>query len=642
MRNLKVIGFALLAFNAVTAQDAEQAKKAIDAEQYQKAKTILKSLIASSPDEGKNYFLLGDVYLRQKEADSAAIYFNRGKAVKNNPEYNTIGLGQIDLNSGNAAAAQSKFDAVTGALKKKDVEQLIYIGRAYINAEKPDYKKAIAVLNNAVARDPKNAQAHLSLGDAYYGDRDQNEAYKSYRNALLYDKSLVRAELQLAVITKNTGAAFPEAVKAFNTIVAASPNYGPVYRELAETYYYWGKKEPAKYSEYTKKALEYYEKYMSLTDYSLNSRMRHADFLLLAGDYKALEAEAQKMQQMDKVNPVILRYLAYSSYENGNYNASLKAINEFIAKVDPKRVIARDYLYLGLAQLAIAAEGAAPVSSVVTSKDGAVTTTDSKGNTSTVSSDGTVTTRDSKGNETIISKDGTVTTRDSKGNVAIISKDGTVTTSGAGKVNTLGSSQPTSTQLVELAIQNLKKAVEKDPKIANEYNDIGKKLFAQKLYGPASAVFEVAAASPDNKNAFYDNFYLGYSIFFDHVNKSPEAKKANKAQLEKADAALAKVIELSAESQDAHLYRAKVNQQLQTPESYAVMGTHYDEYIKIVTAKGTAETSKASVIKNLIEAYSNAGAYYAVTDKPKAKEYFNKVLQLDPNDQYAKTQLSKL
>ncbi len=565
MKNLKFLSLAFLTFGAATAQDVEQAKKAIDAEQYQKAKTTLKSLIASSPEEGKNYFFLGNVYLKQKEQDSAAIFFNKGKAVKNNAEYNDIGLGQIDLNNGNASGAQAKFNAVTASLKKRDVEQLVYIGRAYINSDKPDYKKAIEVLNSAIAKDNKNAQAYLSLGDAYYGDRNQNEAYRAYRNALLYDKGLLRADLQMAVITKNTGAAFPDAVKALNAIATANPAYGPVYRELAETYYYWGRKEPAKYGEYSKKALEYYEKYMGLTDYSLNSRMRHADFLLLTGDYKALEAEAKKMQQMDKVNPVILRYLGYAAYENGNYEASLKAMNDFIAKVEPKRIIARDYLYVGLSKLA--------------------------------SSVG----KDEQGNSIV-----------------------------------------TNQADFDEGVAELKKAVEKDPKIANEYNEIGKKIFAQKLYGPASAIFEVAASSADNQNAFVDNFYLAYSLYYNHVNKSAEARKANTANLQKADAALAKVIELSAEAQDAYLYKAKVNQQLQTTESYAEMAKNYDAYIRIVLEKGAAEASKPQTKKNLIEAYSNAGAYYAVTDKAKAKQYFGKALELDPNDTYAKSELNKL
>jgi len=563
MKKFKFLGLSLLLFGMANAQDANEAKKAIDAEQYQKAKTILKSLIASKPEDGKNYFLLGDVYLTQMEQDSAATLFNKGKAVKENAEYNNIGLGHIDLNTGNAAAAQAKFDAVEKDLKKRDVEQLVYIGRAYIYADKPDYNKAIAVLNKAIAKDAKYAPAYLNLGEAYYRNRDQNNAYKNFRTASELDPSLLRAKLQLGVITKNTKAAFPEAVKAFEGIVAANPNYGPVYRELAETYYLWGTTDSSKKKEYNPKALGYYEKYMSLTDYSLDSRMRHADFLLLTGDYKALEAEAQKMQQMDKVNPRILRYAAYAAYENQNYPASITAMKDFIAKVDPKRIIARDYLYLGLAQLA-----------------------------STVG-------QDAQGNSTI--------------------KD--------------------QAQFDE-AIANIKKAAETDIKITNEFNTIGKKLFDQKLYGPAAVVFEVATTNPENPNLFYDSFYLAYAIYYDHVNKSAEAKKANGEQLKKADTALAKVIELSPEAQDAYLYKAKVNQNLQTNEAYAEMAKNYDKYIEIVTTKGGAEVTKAS--KNLLEAYSNAGAYYAVTDKAKAKDYFTKALAIDPNDAYVKSELQKL
>jgi len=270
MKELKIIGLSLLLFGTANAQDAEQAKKAIDAEQYQKAKTILKSLIASNSDEGKNYFLLGDIYLKQSEQDSAAMFFNRGKGVKDNAEYNLIGLGHIDLNNNNKAAAEAKFNTVQEEMKRKETEQLIYIGRAYIFSDNPDYDKAIAVLKKAIEKDANSAQAYLSLGDAYYRNRNQNDAYTAYRRAYNLDKSLLRANLQLGVITKNTRAAFPEAVKAFDAVIAANPSYGPVYRELAETYYLWANTEPAKYKEYINKAKEYYKKYMSLTDYSLN------------------------------------------------------------------------------------------------------------------------------------------------------------------------------------------------------------------------------------------------------------------------------------------------------------------------------------------------------------------------------------
>jgi hypothetical protein len=143
---------------------------------------------------------------------------------------------------------------------------------------------------------------------------------------------------------------YTEAVKAYDNVIATDINYGPVYRELAETYYYWGNNEPKKYNEYIQKALSYYEKYMSLTDYSLTSRMRHADFLILAKDYKALEVEANKMKELDKVNPRILRYLGYSAYENGNTDVAIKSLEDFIGNTNNK-IIARDFLYLGLAKL---------------------------------------------------------------------------------------------------------------------------------------------------------------------------------------------------------------------------------------------------------------------------------------------------
>src|SRR5690606_644075 len=86
------------------------------------------------------------------------------------------------------------------------------------------------------------------------------------------------------------------------------------------------------------------------TDYSLASRMRHADFLILAKDYEALEAEAQKMKEIDKVNPRILRYLGYSAYENGNIDVALSSLRQFIDNPTNK-IIGRDHLYLGLAKL---------------------------------------------------------------------------------------------------------------------------------------------------------------------------------------------------------------------------------------------------------------------------------------------------
>ena len=545
MNKFKIFSLALVATTIAKAQDLEPAKKAIDAEQFEKAKSLLKSVIQAKPANGKAAFLLGNIYLKQNISDSASIYFQKGLAASEGARFNNIGLGQLDLDANNRAAAQAKFDLVIKELKKKDTEEYVYIARAFMNADKPDYKSAITILTKAAAANPNDAQVQLALGDAYYGDKNQNDSYVAYRNAYQFDNSLIRAKMQLGVLLKGAKA-YTEAVKAYNEVITINPNYGPVYRELAETHYLWGNNIPKTYDENIQKALSFYEKYLTLTDYSITSRMRHADFLILAKDYKALELEANKMKELDGVNPRILRYLGYSAYENGNVDVALSSLQNYTANASNK-IIPRDYLYLGQAKI----------------KKGA-------------------------------SVDGKLI-------------DPTQLASG---------------------IADLKKAVEMEPLAANELNEIGKKLYDQKAFAAAAAVFEVAVANPNSKNYLIDNFYLGNSFYYDNTRK--DIVKPDPITLQKADAAFGNVITASPTTQDAYLFRARTNRLLENDE---MMATYYQQYIDVVTAKGEEEVTKNKA--KFIESYNNIASALANSDKTKAKEMLNKTLALDPANAYA-------
>lgn len=553
MKTIKILSFALMATTFTTqAQDLEPAKKAIDAEQFEKAKGLLKSTIQAKPSNGKANFLLGNIYLKQNIADSAAIYFQKGLTASESAKLNHIGLGQMDLDANNHSAAQAKFDMATKDLKKKDTEELVYIARAYMNADKPNYKKAIEVLNKAKLANPNDAQVQLALGDAFYGDKNQNDAYVAYRNAYQTDNTLIRAKMQLGVLLKGAKA-YTEAVKAYNEVITINPNYGPVYRELAETHYLWGNNEPKTYTENIKKALGFYEKYMSLTDYSLNSRMRHADFLILAKDYKALETVANKMKEIDGVNPRILRYLGYSAYENGNIDGALKALTDYTSNPNHK-IIAKDYAYLAQAKIKKA-----------------------------------------------IAEDGKVF-------------DATALTD---------------------AMTTVKKAIEMEPLIANDLNEIGKKLYEQKAFGAAAGVFEAAVSVPTSKNFLIDNFYLGNALYYDNTGK--DADKRDKIALQKADVAFGNVITASPTTQDAYIFRARTNKLLENDQQ---MSDYYQQYIDVVSAKGEEEITKNKT--KFIEAYNNMASHYANSDKAKARELLNKTLTIDPTNSYALESLKLL
>ncbi|WP_297507343.1 tetratricopeptide repeat protein [Flavobacterium sp.] len=357
MSKIKFFSVALFTVSAmVQAQDLEQAKKAIDAEQYDKAKSILKAILKTKPADGRAAFLLGNVYLKQSVEDSAQFTFNKGLSAADGGKFNQIGLGQLDLQSGNVTAAKAKFDLAVQGMRKKEVEEYVYIAQAYMNAEKPDYQAALTVLEKAKLANPNDPYVKLAIGDAYYGLKNQNEAYAAYRDAYNTDNTIIRAKMQEGVLLKGAKA-YGESIKKYDEVIAINPNYGPVYRELAETYYLWANNKPATYKENIAKALSNYKRYMELTDYSLSSRMRHADFLILTRDYKALEMEAQEMQKLDNVNPRILRYLGYAAYENGNTDESIKALTDYLSK--GTRIIGGDYYFLGLAKIkkAIGADG---------------------------------------------------------------------------------------------------------------------------------------------------------------------------------------------------------------------------------------------------------------------------------------------
>ncbi|TRX30599.1 hypothetical protein FNW52_20025 [Flavobacterium sp. ZT3R18] len=555
MSKFKVLSIALLSMVSIShAQDISQAKKAIDAEQFESAKTILKSIINAKPTNGTAAFHLGNVYMLQNNIDSAKIYYQKGLTGTEGAKLNNIGFGLIDLDNGNAAAAEAKFASVTKDLKKKDIEEYLFIGRAYTYSLKPDYKKAIEVLNKAKTINPLDAQVNLALGNAYYGDKNQNEAYSAYRNAYSIDNTLLRAKMQLGVLLKGAKA-YTEAIKAFDEVVAINPNYGPVYREIAETYYLWGRNEPSKFRVYVDKALVNYEKYLSLTDYSLNSRMRHADFLIVAGEYKALEAEANKMVELDKVNPRILRYLGFSAYQNGNYDVAIKSLDSYISN-SSNRVIALDYQNLGFAKI---------------------------------------------------------------------------------KKSINADAKTVDTVLFDSGVLDVKKSVEMEPGVAINLSEFGKKLYEQKLYKQAAAIYEIAVMNKESKNYVLDNFYLGNSLYFDNTGK--DVVKPDPTALQRADLAFAAVIEAAPSTQDAYIYRARTNSLLENDEMTI---KYYSDYINVVTAKGPEELAKPAVIKKIIESYNTSAASYANTDKVKAKEYFNKTLAIDPTNQYALDSLKTL
>jgi len=120
-----------------------------------------------------------------------------------------------------------------------------------------------------------------------------------------------------------------------------------------------------------------------------------------------------------------------------------------------------------------------------------------------------------------------------------------------------------------------------------------------------------------------------------HENLNPQQIE----QLKKADLSLDTIIKASPSTQDAYLFKARIQVLLKNDSSVA---KNYEDFITAANKKDPAELTSKAMKSKLVEAYNNLGVIYEVTDKVKAKEVFNKTLSIDPTNQYAIDQLKAL
>ncbi len=345
------LGLVMAGGVATFAQSLADAKKAIDAEQYQKASTMLKTLITTQPKEAENYFTLGSVYLTLDEVDSAKAIFSKGVAADPKSALNLIGLGRAELFNKNTSEAQAHFDKAV-ALSKKNYQTFLYLGKAYFENPNPNYEAALPHLKMADDLETKDRdpEVFIALGDYWAGQIKNGPAYEMYLRALDIDPKISRVKVQIAKMFKQADG-FIEGEDKIKEVFEVDPNYGPAYRELAEIQMRWSFRDP---SATAKKAdaLANMRKYLDLTDKSFESRFRYAQFLVYAEDFETLASELQTLQA-EPNNPkgfIINRLKGYTAVEKGEFDKGLSSLNElFKNAADASRLLGSDYLYLGKA-----------------------------------------------------------------------------------------------------------------------------------------------------------------------------------------------------------------------------------------------------------------------------------------------------
>jgi tetratricopeptide (TPR) repeat protein len=188
-----------------------------------------------------------------------------------------------------------------------------------------------------------------------------------------------------------------------------------------------------------------------------------------------------------------------------------------------------------------------------------------------------------------------------------------------------------------LSIPNYQKAIETSEKPQELYKEVALLYEKMKNYFEAANYMEKHLNS--NSNVPNSDFYLlGKDLYIaagtiDSVAIAQDSTKAvfQKNLYHKADSIFALVVEKAPTNHLGYLWRARVNSLLDPETDLGLAKPYYEKVIEILEQPG--KNNK----KELIEAYQYFGYYnYVKKEKAEAKNYWAKILALDPNHAVAK------
>ncbi len=436
-----------------------------------------------------------------------------------------------DLIKTNPEMAEEQADDLLKGKNKKNVDLVLAIGRAYMEAgqleQAEDYVKI------AKKADSKSAAVSIFEGDIAVARKDPGTASQRYEEAIYFDPNCKEAYLKYADIYKAANPGL--ATSKLEELRAIDPQAVEVDRKLAEIYYSANEFD---------KAAEAYSRFAEGDKATEKDLVNYSFALFLNHDFEKSLAVANLGLQKNPQHAVFNRLRMYNFIDLKRYDEAKQAADSFFAACKTEDLTYLDYLYHGTLLDAL--------------KDY---------------------------------------------NNAVIS--------------------------LEKAYEMNKDRTEVLRQISSSYEG------AEKYEEAIDAFNKYVATLPEEQKTPDLTFELGRLYYAegttaDSVKYTPEMKKEALLQ---ADSAFAKLAELVPDNYLGNFWRARTNSALDPETTEGLAKPYYEQVAAMLEEKAKTEPRYN---RTIIECYRYLGYYYLVTeDYEKSKEYWNKILTIDPEDAIA-------
>ena len=586
MRNNKILlGAFLLSMSIkVHSQSLSQATQLTNNEQYEAAEQLFKTLISIEPSNGTYYYHYGENFLLNDEADSAVVLFNKGKQIDPANGLNTIGLAKAKLNKNSVGNLKGMRDRIKKEAQKAEKEY-----EALPNKSPEDRVRLIGEM-----------QAKLGDADAKYGAAMANVA----EAIIMIDEVVLKAAPKnTKVLVEGADALISfknknldKAKTYLDKAVAAEPKnpeiqilFGDIYSELNNG----------------SLAAEYYNKAIELDKNSVKAIVSKGRLYRRSTNY---DGAAEEFQNAIKIEPAFApahRELGEVYYKQGKLS---KAKEEYKTYLDlsrnnkSARIRYSEFLFYSKEY----SEAIAEINQLKKFDPNNLKLL-------RLTAYCYYETKDTaKALEVIGTLFSTLTEEKT------ISLDYEY----AGKIFALNNQD-------SLGIINLKKAFEMDSSRCDLLSELWHSYNKLKKYTEAAEAMQekiqnCKGASPN------DYFSLGKSYFYS-------------GGFQRADTAFAKLNDVAPTYATGFLWRAKANSYIDSTSALGLAKPFYEKYIEIATAD-TSGMAANKYKSGLIESFKYM-ASYSFSNKETDNVilgYLKKIIDLDPEDEYAKTNIKSI
>lgn len=338
---LTILAAGVLFGTGLKAQSIPEGMNHLYAGRVKSATAVFEKMLAVNPNNIDAIYWLGQAKLDADEIMASRIagarqVYEKALQTTNGAPLIQVGMGHVELLENKMNEARQHFETaltLTRNAKKGDDPNIeTAIGRAIADSKTGDFDWAVRLLEDATAKDPKNTEALLQLGNAYRkkGKGDGGgPAYTAYNKALQANSNFAIASYRLSKLFESQKN-WELVLQYLNDAITKDPNFSVAYYDLF--YYYFLRQKNTEAETYVNKYISSKAQENDVQDQYLYAQLCWAQ---KNWDCATTKAETIVSALGNNTKPKVYRLLADAYYQKGDYANARRYSDLFFQKKNP-------------------------------------------------------------------------------------------------------------------------------------------------------------------------------------------------------------------------------------------------------------------------------------------------------------------